>query len=136
MQQPHPHGHIIMIVEDERPLSAIIQSKFEKIDFDTVTARSVEQALTYLDENIPVDVIWLDHYLFGSLNGLDFVAQLKSPDSRWKNIPIFVVSNSVSTDKIQAYLRLGVEKYLTKVEHPLDELVNDVKMSLQAKIKN
>lgn len=133
MDQQNLKDHTILIVEDERPLSSIIQSKFEKINFNTLTARSVEQALGYLNEGVEIDVIWLDHYLFGLKNGLDFVTQLKAEGSLWKEIPIFVVSNSVSSDKIQAYLRLGVEKYLTKVEHPIDELVNDVKNSFQPK---
>lgn len=131
MDQQNTKDHVILIVEDERPLSALIQAKFEKINFDTLTARSVEQALSYLSEDTKIDVIWLDHYLFGSKNGLDLVTKLKSDGSRWINIPIFVISNSVSSDKIQSYLKLGVKKYLTKVEHPLDELINDVKNSLE-----
>ena len=84
-------NRIILVVEDERPLVQAIETKLEKNGFDVITARTIDQATSYLEEVKNIEVIWLDHYLPGDKTGLDFVAMLKSPDSKWKKIPIFLI---------------------------------------------
>ena len=125
----------ILVIEDERPLVQIIQAKLEKVGFDVVTARTVDQGLIYMEEIATIDAVWLDHYLPGEKSGLDFVIQLKKPGSKWAKIPIFVVSNTASSGNLRSYLRLGVNKYSIKAEHRLDEITNDIKLSL-GPIKN
>ncbi len=117
----------ILVIEDELPLQDAIRIKLENNGLRVVTARSVKQALSYITELPTIDIIWLDHYLLGQENGLAFVATLKDPDSVHKNIPIFVVSNSVGQDKITSYIRLGVNKYYTKTDFSLAEIVTDIK---------
>jgi CheY-like chemotaxis protein len=117
----------ILVIEDELPLQDAIRIKLENNGLKVVTARSVKQALSYIDELVAIDIIWLDHYLLGQENGLEFVASLKKDKSKYRNIPIFVVSNSVGHDKITSYIRLGVNKYYTKTDFSLAEIVNDIK---------
>lgn len=121
----------ILVIEDELPLQDAIRIKLENNGLRVVTARSVKQALSYIEELISIDIIWLDHYLLGQENGLSFVAQLKEDKSSYKDIPIFVVSNSVGQDKITSYIRLGVNKYYTKTEFTLAEIVSDIKSFVQ-----
>lgn len=90
-----------------------------------VTARAATQALDYLREGVKVDAVWLDHYLFGKENGLDFVEALNNNDF-WERIPVFVVSNTVSPDKVSVYLKLGVQKCYTKVDNRLDKIIADI----------
>jgi len=120
----------ILVLEDERPLLEVIKIKLEKSGLSVVTARSVTQAMSYLEDLEKIDAIWLDHYLLGKENGLDFVSKLKEDGVLWKKIPIFVVSNTASPDKVQSYIRLGVNKYYTKAEHRLDEIIEDIKLFL------
>lgn len=120
---------VILVVEDEKPLQEAIKIKLEKNDFEVVTARAVDQALGFMEDLARVDVIWLDHYLLGKDNGLDFVVKLKN-DEKWKMIPIFVVSNTASADKVKTYLELGVEKYYTKADFRLDNIIEEIKKSL------
>lgn len=120
---------IILVVEDEKPLQEAIKIKLEKNDFDVVTARSVEQALNLMNDLSKIDVVWLDHYLLGQEDGLDFVAKIKNSE-KWKGIPIFVVSNTATADKVRAYLELGVEKYYTKSDYRLDDIIGEIKKSL------
>lgn len=121
----------ILVVEDEKPLLDAIKAKIEKCGCSVVTARSVEQALGYLEEGVKIDVIWLDHYLLGKETGLDLVAKLKAEGSAWKNTPIFVVSNTASEDKVKCYLALGVEKYYTKADYRLDQILEDMRKHLE-----
>jgi len=122
---------VILVVEDERALSDAIKAKLTKTGFDVVTARAVTQALQYLVEGVAIDAIWLDHYLLGKENGLDLIAQVKEDGSKWKNVPIFVVSNTVSPEKVQSYLRLGANKYYTKSNFKLEEIINDICATLK-----
>ncbi len=121
----------ILVLEDERPLVEVIKIKLEQNGFKIVTARSVDQAVGYLEDGVHVDAIWLDHYLLGRENGLDFVSKLKHEKAFWRNIPIFVVTNTASPEKIQSYLHLGVEKYYAKLDYRLDQIITDIKTFLK-----
>ncbi len=141
----------ILVIEDERPLLEAINAKLEKSGFKVIAARSVEeafdaklgkdglailtvksieQALEYLESLERVDAIWLDHHLVGEENGLDFVKKFKANGSKWRSIPIFVVSNAASPATIQSYIRAGVSKYYVKSDHRLDEIVRDIESFL------
>lgn len=121
----------VLVLEDEKPLIEVIKDKFETEGFSVVTARAAKQALDYLKEGVKVDAVWLDHYLFGKEDGLDFVKALKNDDS-WKKMPVFVISNTVSPDKVSEYLKLGVQKCYTKVDYRLDQIVADIKKFLES----
>ena len=120
----------VLIVEDEKPLLNAIRVKLENSGFDVITSRTVEQALRYMEDVPQIDVIWLDHYLLGKGTGLDFVVALKNND-RWKKIPIFVVSNTASPDKVRSYIKFGVTKYYTKADFRLDQIIADMKVMIK-----
>lgn len=120
----------ILVVEDEMPLLKAIQARLEKEGFEVKTARKIQEAIDLMRENKIVDVIWLDHYLFGREDGLDFLSTLKQ-NKEWKDIPVFVVSNTASSDKIKAYLELGVNNYYTKSNYKLSEIIEDIKNNLK-----
>lgn len=125
----------ILVVEDEKPLLKAIQSKLEKNDFRVETAKKMEEALTKMKELERVDVVWLDHYLLGHKSGLDLITKIKG-EKKWKSIPVFVVSNTASADKVRSYINLGVDKYYTKADYRLDKIINDIIHSLEEKDKD
>ena len=118
----------ILIIEDEKPLLLAISRKLESSGFDVVTARSVEQANGYLEDLDPVDAIWLDHYLLGKLDGLDFLEQVKK--SSWNKIPVFVVTNTGGEDKRSMYLQFGATEYFIKSDSRLDTLIENIKKEI------
>lgn len=130
MIQNKKNKKTILVVEDERPLLEAIRIKLEKSGFDTVTARTVKQALNYLEDIKCIDAIWLDHYLVGNENGLDFLIKIKSGDNNFKKIPVFLISNTASSNKVQSYIHLGIEKYYIKSDYRLDQIINDIKKVL------
>jgi len=117
---------IVLVVEDELPLQNAIKIKLEKNGFQVLTARSVEQAMNHILDIEKIDVIWLDHYLLGGKTGLDFVVTLKN-DKKYKSIPIFVVSNTASSDKVKSYISLGATKYYTKANYRLEQIIEDMR---------
>jgi len=120
----------ILVVEDEKPLLEAVHIKLEKSGFGVVTARTAEQAYGLLEDLPKVDAIWLDHYLLGKENGLDLVVKIKG-HKQYKNIPIFIVSNTASADKVRSYINLGVNKYYIKSNYRLDNIIGDIKDCLK-----
>lgn len=121
----------ILVVEDEIPLLEAIKKKLEKNGFSVVGARSVEQAKNHILDIDKIDAIWLDHYLLGKENGLDFVHWCKEGKTECKKTPIFVVSNTASADKVRKYMMLGVAKYYIKAEKKLEDIIGEIKKQLK-----
>lgn len=121
----------ILVVEDEKALAQAIKMKLEISGFDVLSANCVSQACD-LVENNNIDFIWLDHYLLGEEDGFDFVVKMKENKSSTKNIPIFVVSNTASNDKIKSYINFGVDKYYVKANYRLDQIIEDLKLILKS----
>lgn len=130
--KPTSTNRTILLIEDERPLVSVIEAKLIHAGFDVVTARTIDQGLGYMEDINTIEAVWLDHYLLGDKTGLDFIAILKAPGSKWAKTPIFVVSNTASDASLRSYLRLGVTKYFVKAEHRLDEISSDIKAFLDS----
>lgn len=116
----------VMIVEDEELLLEAISKKLTISEIQAISCGSGEDALKKLEgmETLP-DAIWLDYHLQG-MDGMAFVSKLKE-NKLWAEIPVIVVSNSISNEKVYTMLALGVKKYLLKAEHRLEEIVETVK---------
>jgi DNA-binding response OmpR family regulator len=123
-------GPTILVLEDELPLLRAIQTKLELGGFQVLTARSVAQALNHINDVDDISAIWLDHYLLGKEDGLDFVRECKAVGHKCSRIPMFVVSNTASDDKVKTYLKLGVSDYFVKAEKSLDVIITEIKNSL------
>jgi response regulator RpfG family c-di-GMP phosphodiesterase len=113
---------VILVIEDEIPLIKAIMRKIEDSGLEAISARTAKQALDLIEE-LEIDGIWLDHYLLGEKDGLEFLAELKEK-RKDLNIPIFVVSNTASDQKVSTYIAFGIEKYYIKSDYKLSEIVN------------
>lgn len=117
---------VILVVEDEVLLLEAISKKLKLNDLEVVGCSNGRQALDYLQNlSKKPDAIWLDYYL-GDINGIEFMQNLHQ-NREWSTIPVLVVSNSASPDKVHKMLELGARKYLIKAEHRLDDLVSEIK---------
>jgi len=112
----------IMVVEDETLLLQAITKKIKLSGMDVLSCASGQQAIDYLHslDKMP-NAIWLDYYL-KDMNGLAFMQELKQ-NPKWADIPVLVVSNSASPDKVSNMLGLGAKKYILKAEYRLDEII-------------
>jgi CheY-like chemotaxis protein len=138
----------VLVIEDEPSLLKVIVAKLSKSGFKVVSARSVDQAfnpsisnkeesilniesiekiLKHLESLEKIEAIWLDHQLLGKEDGLDFVKKFKLNGSKWRKIPIFVVSNAGNPKTIKAYVDSGVSKYYVKSDYRLEKIIADIK---------
>ncbi len=125
--------HTILVVEDEMPLQEAIKAKLETSGFGVIKARTAEQALGYLDDDIKIHAVWLDHYLLGKDDGVSVVEYMKKEGSQLNDVPVFVVSNTASPDKVEKYIQLGVTQYYTKADYRLDEIISDINEFLSSR---
>jgi two-component system chemotaxis response regulator CheY len=116
----------IMVVEDETLLLQAITKKLKISGMDVLSCASGQQAIDYLNnlDEMP-DAVWLDYYL-KDMNGLAFMQELKQ-NPKWADIPVLVVSNSASPDKVSNMLGLGAKKYILKAEYRLDEIIGMIR---------
>jgi two-component system chemotaxis response regulator CheY len=121
----------IMVVEDETLLLQAITKKLKLSGMDVLSCASGQQAIDYLKnlDQLP-DAVWLDYYL-KDMNGLAFMQELKL-NAAWANIPVLVVSNSASPDKVSNMLALGAKKYILKAEYRLDEIIAMIRSFIAA----
>ncbi len=113
----------IMVVEDETLLLQAITKKLKLSNLDVISCASGQQAIDYLQslDELP-DAVWLDYYL-KDMNGLAFMQSVKE-NPKWAGIPVVVVSNSASPEKVHNMLALGAKKYILKAEYRLDEIID------------
>lgn len=119
-------GKLVLVVEDEPALCEAIRMKLQLEGATVLTAKSVEEAMAHLERVKTVDAVWLDHYLFGKENGLDLVMKIKNGEDEWKKIPIYVVSNTASDDKVNTYIQLGIDKFFTKADYRLEQIIEEM----------
>ena len=128
----------ILVLEDEELLLTAVTRKLELAGKRVIACASGKQALDTLTESETVpDLIWLDYYL-KDMNGLEFMQKMKE-NPKWENIPVLVVSNSASPDKVTKMMGMGVKKYVLKAAHRLDELVemtNEISAGKEGHEKN
>jgi two-component system chemotaxis response regulator CheY len=112
----------IMVVEDDTLLLEAITKKLKLTGIGVLSCSTGQQALDFLrtGHELP-GAVWLDYYL-KDMNGLAFMQELKTRPE-WAAIPVVVVSNSASPDKVNNMLALGAKKYVLKAEYRLDEIL-------------
>ncbi|MEQ1813053.1 MAG: response regulator [Candidatus Nitrotoga sp.] len=120
----------VLVLEDERQLAMAVRDALGRRDFNPIVVQTIDDGLKELENLGHVDVIWLDHYLLGTGNGVDFVVKVKNHPN-WKNIPIFVVSNTASNENIRSYIQLGVNNYYTKADYNIMQIIDDIAYTLE-----
>ncbi len=120
----------VLVVEDDKSLTNAVKIKLNKNGFAVAAASTLDDALKHIyTDPVPIDAMWLDHYLLGTGTGLDILEKTRSSD-QYKHIPAFIVSNTAEAQKQQAYSQLGAVHFYVKAEHRLDEIINDIRECL------
>ncbi len=104
----------ILIVEDERGLTDVLEYNLKREGYDTVVAHDGQEGLRKAQTLLP-DLILLDIMLPG-LSGFDVCRELRAGD-RTREIPIIIISaKSEETDQVVGF-SLGADDYVTKPFH-------------------
>ena len=113
----------ILIVEDEEILAKVLEEKFSNSGFKVSIASDGEAVLPLAKKNKP-DMILLD-IILPKIDGIEVLTRLKE-DEDLKNIPVIMLSNLNEDEKIKQALSLGAVDYMTKIQHPINEVIEKV----------
>ena len=117
----------VLIIEDDAPTSELMRRALRQIDCTVTQAENGRVGLERLNEALP-DAILLD-LMMPEMDGFEFIAQVRA-ESRWRRIPVIVVTAKTLTAEDRARLNGQVQHLVHKGEYSgkavlaaLDELV-------------
>jgi DNA-binding response OmpR family regulator len=116
-------GKKILWVEDDRLLSTILSKKITASGYTLLKANQGDDAFKILEKDTP-DLIMLDIMLPG-MTGLEVLQKIKM-DTKFKNIPVIMLSNTNKQSYIENAKMLGANKFLVKTAVSLDEIIAEV----------
>ena len=118
----------LLIIEDEKRLSAVLKKGFTEQGFAVDQAFDGEEGLSLLQQNKP-DLILLD-LIMPKKSGFE-VLEAISMDPELNKIPVMIASNLGQDSDIQKAKSLGAIEYYVKVRTSIDELAKLVKNVIQ-----
>lgn len=115
----------ILVVDDEKSICLLLNN-FLGEDYDVITITNGEDALAWLESNLP-DLIISDIQM-GTMDGFEFLKKVRQRGFT-KHTPFIMLSaRAESKERIRCY-RMGAQDYLTKPFNP-EELEEVVKKNL------
>jgi two-component system, OmpR family, phosphate regulon response regulator PhoB len=102
---------LVLVVEDEKDLAELVQFNLQKAGYETLCARSGDEALMLTRTRTP-DLVLLDLMLPG-IPGTEVCRQLKST-ARTRNVPVIIVTaRGEEVDRVVGF-ELGADDFVTK----------------------
>jgi len=117
----------ILVVEDEAPISTMIQYNLEKEDFEVEIVEDGEDALYSIEERKP-DLILMD-WMIPSITGVEICARIRKNDDT-RNVPVIMVTARGEEDDRLVGLEAGADDYIVKPFSP-KELVARIRAVLR-----
>jgi Response regulators consisting of a CheY-like receiver domain and a winged-helix DNA-binding domain len=114
----------ILIVEDDKFLLKLLETKLQKEGFGVQTAENGVQAIEILKTSRPT-LILLD-LILPEKNGFEVLAEIKaSPETH--DIPVLIISNLGQDTDIARGKELGALEYFVKSDISVNDLVKHIR---------
>lgn len=117
----------VLIIEDEEDVLSVLVKKLEEAGFRTLTAKDGREGLEKALKEKP-DLVLLDLVL-PVMDGITFLDGLRKEEVG-KAMPVVILTNLESAEKVEESRRKGVSDYLVKTDWTLDDVVNKIKQAL------
>jgi two-component system, NtrC family, nitrogen regulation response regulator NtrX len=118
----------LLVVDDEPPIRALLESYFRKHGYEVTTAADAADALTKAD-NVPLHLAILDVLLPDS-DGLEILEKLKKEHP---SLPVIIMTGiGFDEELLQEAIQKGASGYVSKTL-PLDQLLMEVHRTLKFK---
>jgi DNA-binding response OmpR family regulator len=118
-------GKVILIVEDERPLSHALEMKLKSQGYDTQVCTNGEDALEAMEKG-GCKLVLLD-LIMPVMDGFGVLEEMQK---RKLKIPVIILSNLGQEEDRNKAKTLGAIDYFVKSNTPIAEIVNRVKTVL------
>lgn len=101
-----------------------LKNKLEKAGYVVLLANDGTEALSQMKEHKP-QLMLLD-LIMPKLDGISVLREVKGNDEL-KNIPVIILTNLSSGDKVAEAMQLGTFDFLVKANYSLDDVLSKVK---------
>ena len=116
----------VLLVEDDKFLSALLKNRLEKESFNVIHAEDGEEAVNILrTSSSKPDLVLLD-IILPKKNGFEVLEEIKQ-DIEFKNLPIIIISNLGQDDDLSRGKELGATEYYIKAQTSIDDLISKIK---------
>ncbi|TAN08767.1 MAG: response regulator [Rhodanobacteraceae bacterium] len=120
--KPEPEGpRVVMVVDDSITMRKVTTRVLEREQFGVITAKDGVDALEKLQEHIP-DLMLLDIEM-PRMDGFELATHMKN-DSRFRKVPIVMITSRTGEKHRQRAFEIGVDRYLGKPYGEADLLRN------------
>jgi len=114
----------ILIVEDELSMQRALKNKLEQSGYRISTAADGNAALEEIRAKKP-DLVLLD-LIMPKLDGISVLREVKK-DDELRNIPVVILTNLSTGDKVAEAMQLGTFDFLVKANYSLDDVLKKVR---------
>lgn len=118
-------GKLILIVEDERPLSHALEMKLKSQGYATKVVTNGQDAIAEL-KNGKYEIVLLD-LIMPVMDGFGVLEEMKNQKLK---VPVIVLSNLGQDEDRTKAKALGAVDYFVKSNTPIADIVAKVKQSL------
>lgn len=113
----------VLIVEDEQSMQRALKNKLEHAGYAVSAANDGEKAIDALRSTRP-DLVLLD-LIMPKLDGISVLRQMKADDAL-RAVPVVILTNLSSGDKVAEAMQLGTFDFLVKANYSLDDVLKKV----------
>jgi two-component system, OmpR family, phosphate regulon response regulator PhoB len=111
LRQATPRRPLILVAEDEAPLTTLLRYNLEKEGYRALEARDGDEALMLANEDTP-DLVILD-WMLPRVSGIEVCRRLRGR-AETRNVPIIMLTaRGEETDRVRG-LDTGADDYITK----------------------
>lgn len=114
----------LLLADDSIAIQKVVSLSFTDEGMDVATVSDGNQALDYLRENPPPDIVLADCFMPG-LNGYELCERIKT-DNRWRHIPVLLLVSIFEPYHEAEARRVGADDVLTKPFQSIRDLMNKV----------
>lgn len=118
----------ILIVDDDKVFTKILSSVLVAEHFTVVEASNGHDGLSAFEKEKP-DLVVLDMKM-PALDGVGFLKQLREKNDNKTPVPVIIVSNLATIEKVSEGIGLGIKGYISKSEETTESIVQDIKRIL------
>lgn len=118
----------ILIIEDDKFLSKIYSTKFEKLGIPTDLAVNGQIGLAKMKED-PPKLILLD-LIMPKVDGFDVLEEMNK-DKKLEDIPVLVLSNLGQESDIERAKKLGAKEFIVKSDTSIADVVTKIQSHLK-----
>lgn len=113
----------ILVLEDEKPLSRVMDLKLSSLGFSVFVAPDGTKALEIFDSKKP-DIVLLD-LILPNMDGFSFLKEIR--ENRKSNVPVFVLSNLSQKEDKEKISELGISGYFIKSDTSINFITDEIK---------